>query len=157
MKNFLYRLLPLSILFALTANLEAQWFRVTEVAEKVWLIDDHQAANIYLVEGNDSALIIDTGIGVADLVSTVKGLTGKPLIVVNTHGHPDHCGANYQFDTLFPGHGLKIEAGFILDQIACVKSILDGTCESEPYESFAGNAMMCRSGRAMVAYNPENL
>ena len=90
MKNFLYRLLPLSILFALTANLEAQWFRVTEVAEKVWLIDDHQAANIYLVEGSDSALIIDTGLGVADLVSTVKKLTGKPLIVVNTHGHPDH-------------------------------------------------------------------
>ena len=62
-----------------------------------------------------------------------------------------------EFDTLFPGHGPKIQADFILDQIACVKSILDGTCDPEPYESFAGNALICKFGRAMVAYNPDNL
>ncbi len=283
MKKLIYRVLFTGILFTLATGLEAQWFTLTEVANKVWLIDDHHAANIYLVEGNDAALIIDTGLGVADLVSTVRELTDKPLYVVNTHGHPDHCGANYQFgevyiheadasaalayldpavrertdsimlrgekpspeetytgeayetrmipvsegyifnlgnryiqvmetpghtpggiclldkenrllfsgdnnnilvwlflpgctplseylvtlekqekklgefDTLFPGHGPKIEADFIQDQISCVKSILDGTCDPEPYESFAGDAMICKFGRAMVAYNPENL
>jgi para-nitrobenzyl esterase len=77
------------------------WFTVKEVGKNVWQIDDHKAANIYLVEGNDSALVIDTGLGSADLASVVRKLTGKPLIVVNTHGHPDHTGANYQFEKVY--------------------------------------------------------
>lgn len=62
-----------------------------------------------------------------------------------------------EFETLFPGHGPPMAADFINDQVACVKAILDGTCESRPYESFAGNAMICTWGRASVAYNPDNL
>jgi hydroxyacylglutathione hydrolase len=283
MKQFRCRILLAGILITGSTCLEAQWFRISQVADRVWLIEDHQAANIYLVEGNDAALIIDTGLGAADLVSAVRKLTDKPLFVVNTHGHPDHCGANYQFeeiyihaadsssahslmdpesrertasmmlqgatpspeetytgeiydpriitvsegyvfnlgsryiqvmetpghtpggiclldkenrmlfsgdnnnslvwlflqgctplseylvtlekqekrlgefDTLFPGHGPKMQAGFIRDQIACVKSILDGTCDPKSYESFAGNALICTFGRASVAFNPDNL
>lgn len=259
------------------------WFDTKEVSGNVWLIDDHKAANIYLIEGTDSALLIDTGIGVADLSSLVKKLTDKPLIIVNTHGHPDHAGADYQFkkvyihsadstaarsynlpesrkrtaqmmlknadlqegdvfkgkerftqfiavregyifnlggrlikvmetpghtpgsiclldmenkllftgdnnnmmvwlfldvcrplseylvslekqskrisefNTMFPGHGIPIKSDFVLDQIECVKSILNGKCSPEPYKSFAGDAMLCKYGRAIVAYNPDNL
>lgn len=77
------------------------WFTVKEVGKKVWQIDDHKAANIYVVEGTDSTLVIDTGIGAADLASAVRKLSSKPLIVVNTHGHPDHTGANYQFEKVY--------------------------------------------------------
>ena len=62
-----------------------------------------------------------------------------------------------EFDTLFPGHGIPKPAAFINDQISCVKSILNGTCESVEYKSFAGDAMMCTFGQASVAYNPDNL
>ncbi len=262
------------------------WFTVKKVAENVLCIDDHGAANIYLVMGSDSALVIDTGIGAADLRAFVKSLTDLPLIVVNTHGHPDHSGANYQFDepvyahprdfeavrsydsperrrgsgammmggaevpedeiftdtlnlepvvlkpvtegyvfdlggrelevieipghtqgeiclldsenkilftgdhnnmmvwlhlqgctpletylgslekqrkrinefdTMMPGHGPPVESGFIEDQISCVHSILDGSCEAKPFESFAGNGLICTYGRASVVYNPDNL
>lgn len=262
---------------------ENSWFSVSEIAEGAWLIDDHGADNMYLVEGSDRALLIDTGLGVADLISQIEDLTDKSLIVVNTHGHPDHSGSNYQFDqiymhaadtaaargfnrpstsddsgnlmmqgeapaedelykgerknfqfvivsegyvfdlggrhirvietpghtagsiclldvenkrlftgdcnnglvwaflpgtpplhtfletlekqktlfsefdTLYPGHGPAVSSDFINDQIACMKSILDGTCESRPYESFAGNAQVCTFGRSSVAYDPDNL
>lgn len=94
----------LLISILITANiLQAQtgWFTVKNAGNKIWQIDDHRAANIWLVEGNDSALIIDTGMGAADLVALVRSLTSKPIIVVNTHGHPDHIGANYQFNQVY--------------------------------------------------------
>ncbi len=75
----------------------ADWFTTTPVAEGVWKIDDHGGDNIYLVEGDEKALLIDTGTGVADLAGFVRTPTDKPLLVVNTHGHPDHAGGNFQF------------------------------------------------------------
>lgn len=77
------------------------WYSVKEVSPKVWLIGDHGADNMYLIEGSDSALLVDTGLGAADLASFVSKLTSKPLIVINTHGHPDHAGANYQFKKVY--------------------------------------------------------
>ncbi len=271
-----------SLLLACFAG-NAQWYNVKELAENVWVLEDHGSDNSYLVVGTDSALLIDTGLGLADLKGVVAGITDKPVIVLNTHGHPDHAGANYQFEkvyvhpadsgaarsfmapasrggtssvmtggegpspgeiysgeihhprlcpveeghvfhlgdreievmetpghtpggiclldrdhrflftgdnnnslvwlflqnclplstyletlkkqesrlsefsTLFPGHGPPIEADFIQDQIRCVTSILEGSCEPDPYESFAGNASICTWGRSSVAYNPGNL
>lgn len=79
----------------------SSWFTVKEAGPKVWVISDHGSDNMYLIEGADSSLLVDTGLGVADLVSYVKKLTSKPLIVVNTHGHPDHAGSNYQFRKVY--------------------------------------------------------
>ena len=267
----------------LSGQITSNWFSFKEIEKNVWVIDDHKAVNVYLIIGKDSSLVVDTGIGSADLHSLISKLTDKPLIVVNTHGHSDHAGGNYQFakvyvhpqdslnaricnlpenrlsaaknmlrgespskddmfsgtpihtklvsvheghlfnlggrmiqvietpghtpgsiclldmknkllfsgdnnntlvwlflngcsplhdylktleklglrikefDTLFPGHGIQKPAAFVNDQIACVKSILNGTCESVEYKSFAGDAMMCTFGQASVAFNPDNL
>ncbi len=56
---------------------------------------------MYLVEGKDKALLIDTGIGVGRLSEFIKTLTRLPVIVVNTHGHPDHAGSNNQFKAAY--------------------------------------------------------
>ena len=90
-----------SALFYASGQNASSWFSLSEVAPKVWVIGDHGADNMYLVEGADSALLIDTGLGTADLASFVKKLTSKPLIVVNTHGHPDHAGSNHQFRKVY--------------------------------------------------------
>jgi glyoxylase-like metal-dependent hydrolase (beta-lactamase superfamily II) len=261
----------------------AGWYSSKIIATGVWQISDHGADNIYLIEGRDSAMLIDTGLGAADLASFVKKLTNKPLIVLNTHGHPDHSGANYQFakvyihpedsaaarafnspeartgaskamlqgnapseneiyrgpvfntklatladrhvfnlggrrieviwtpghtpgeiclldvsskllftgdnnntlvwlflpncrplheylislekqlaritefNTILPGHGAPMPSDFINDQAECVRGILNKTLETKPYKSFAGEAKISTSGRASVAFNPENL
>jgi hydroxyacylglutathione hydrolase len=75
------------------------WFKVQTVAEGVWRIyDDHGAGNAYVVTGRDKALLIDTGIGAADLAACVRSITRLPVTVVNTHGHSDHAGGNFQFE-----------------------------------------------------------
>jgi hydroxyacylglutathione hydrolase len=263
------------------AQHKEEWFAVKEIYSNVWVIDDHRAVNVYLVEGTDSALLIDTGIGAADLMTQVKKLTAKPLVVVNTHGHPDHAGGNYQFPKIYinaadsaaakksasresraeaaknmlrgaspgeneiykggeihsefvtinngyvfnlggrtieviatpghtrgsicledkenkllfsgdnnntavwlflpestslntylmtlrnlaaritefknilPGHGIPKKSDFILDQIECVNSILNGRCIPATYNTFAGRASLCQFGRASVAYDPD--
>ena len=268
--------------FIVTCQQAGSWFTVKEVAKDVWQIND-KGANIYLIIGRDSALVVDTGIGAANLAGQIRKLTDKPLIVINTHGHGDHAGGNYQFEkvfvhqadlaaaaststpermkavladmsveqrpsgddqfkgkafntklvpviegdlfnlgdrwlkvietpghtpggiclldignkylfsgdtnnglvwlwmkdalplsrflltlekqvqkideftTIFPGHGDLLPADLIKDQVACVKAILDGTCQSKPYESFAGDARVCTVGKASVAFNPGNL
>jgi len=86
----------------------ASWFSVKQVADKVWRIDDHGGDNMYLVEGKDKALLIDAGTGVADLSTCIKSITALPVIVVNTHGHPDHCGSDYQFSEVY-AHPLDFE------------------------------------------------
>jgi hydroxyacylglutathione hydrolase len=76
-------------------------YKVNKVADKVWAIVENNTVNIYLVEGKDSALIIDTGYGTGDLKSFVKTLTKLPIIVVNTHGHGDHTGSDLQFSKIY--------------------------------------------------------
>jgi hydroxyacylglutathione hydrolase len=103
---FMKKLVALIFLASVALNQTAgqtgtSWFSVTQVFPKVWQISDHGADNMYVIEGRDSSLLVDTGLGVADLVSCVKKITSKPLIVVNTHGHPDHSGANYQFEKVY--------------------------------------------------------
>lgn len=53
--------------------------------------------SIYLVEGTDKALLIETGVGDCDLKAQVEQLTNLPLQVVTTHGHSDHAGGNASF------------------------------------------------------------
>jgi hydroxyacylglutathione hydrolase len=93
------------LIAVLVNNTHAQegtpWFSVKEVFPQVWVISDHGADNMYVIEGKDSSLLVDTGLGAADLVTCVKKITSRPVIVVNTHGHPDHSGANYQFEKVY--------------------------------------------------------
>jgi hydroxyacylglutathione hydrolase len=74
------------------------WFATRLVAPRTWAIDDHGSDVIYLVAGDERALLIDTGWGVGDLPALVASLTPLPLLVVNTHGHPDHTFGNGQFE-----------------------------------------------------------
>lgn len=57
---------------------------------------------MYLIVGPQKAMLIDTGFGLGDLKGLCNELTGgKELIVVNTHGHPDHSGGNAQFGRVY--------------------------------------------------------
>ncbi len=57
---------------------------------------------MYLVEGRDRAVLIDTGNGVGDLKGYVeKMLDGKPYDVIVTHGHVDHASGADQFERVF--------------------------------------------------------
>lgn len=73
---------------------------ITKIAPKTWMITDYHLDNYYVVEGSESAAMIDTGIGMGNMLEEVRSVTDKPLHVFLTHGHPDHCGGVYAFDTV---------------------------------------------------------
>lgn len=84
-----------------------RWYRTKEIAPHTWAIDDHGQDVMYLLYGTERALLMDTGFGIGDLAALARELMGQnlPLIVVNTHVHPDHAGGNYQFQRVYVGEG----------------------------------------------------
>ena len=74
---------------------------IKEVAQGIYLMDEAHEATGYLVIGEDKACVIDTMNGYNDLHQAVRKITDKPLMVINTHGHPDHIFGNVYFDRAF--------------------------------------------------------
>lgn len=75
-------------------------YRKTEVSPGVWSIVEKDTVNMFLVIGAKRALLIDTGYGRGNIAAYVRSITGLPVTVVNTHGHPDHSGGDSRFDEI---------------------------------------------------------
>lgn len=77
---------------------------VYQFRENMWAIytDTFDGAGdpwMYLINGPERAMIVDTAFGVGDLKGLAREIVGdKPLIVANTHSHFDHAYGNCQFD-----------------------------------------------------------
>jgi hydroxyacylglutathione hydrolase len=65
---------------------------INEIAPKTYRIDEDGLANCYLLLGESSGLLIDSGVGAGDLLGTLKDLTSLPITLVATHRHCDHVG-----------------------------------------------------------------
>lgn len=72
-----------------------------KITESTIQISDVTGAYSYLVEGNEKAVLIDTGTGVGNLKSYVDTLTDKPITVLLTHGHCDHAGGAALFEDVY--------------------------------------------------------
>lgn len=71
---------------------------VKELKPYLYLLDENHGATGYLLVGDNKACLIDTMMASENLGETVRGLTDKPVMVINTHGHPDHIYGNVFFD-----------------------------------------------------------
>ena len=71
---------------------------IKEMCPGVYLMDEAHEATGYLVIGEEKACVIDTMNGYNDLYQAVRGITDKPVFVINTHGHPDHIFGNVYFN-----------------------------------------------------------
>jgi glyoxylase-like metal-dependent hydrolase (beta-lactamase superfamily II) len=73
------------------------WFALEAVEPGTWLVGEPGHVNCFLVEGAEGAVLVDTGLGIADIGLATGKLTDKPVLVVNTHSHSDHRGGNWRF------------------------------------------------------------
>lgn len=83
---------------------DSQWFELYAVAPGVTAIYEPfqwQEAISYLIEGDEKALLFDSGNGIGDIAIVVKSLTNKPVSVLNSHSHYDHVGGNFAFENIY--------------------------------------------------------
>ena len=70
---------------------------------------------IYLLEGEEKALLLDTGYGIGHLRALVESLSDKPVIVANTHFHPDHSAGNGEWEEVSLSAGWETDAPSVLN------------------------------------------
>ncbi len=79
------------------------WFKVYDVGEHTYAIDEpynYEETIAYLILGHDKALLFDTGMGLDSISKVVRELTKLPVVVLNSHTHPDHVGGNHEFNDI---------------------------------------------------------
>lgn len=77
---------------------------------QTWIINFMNGSqNMYLLEGTEKALLIDTGWGAGNLRAFAEGLTDKPIIVANTHFHPDHAAGNGEFEAVYMSRSAELD------------------------------------------------
>lgn len=74
---------------------------VCEIAYRTWCIDEYGMNALYLLEGSEKALLIDTGMATFDVPALVREFTQKPLVVAVTHCDVDHAGGMDQFEDVW--------------------------------------------------------
>ena len=77
------------------------WFEVYQLPDGTYAIYEpyqFQEAISYLVLGDESAALVDSGNGIGDIASVVSELTDLRVTVLLTHEHPDHFGGAHAFD-----------------------------------------------------------
>ena len=75
-------------------------FQTEAIRPGLWRIWDVSHTAFYLVEGQNAAALIDSGVGVGSVRDVVMGLTDKPVSVWITHGHVDHAMGASEFDEI---------------------------------------------------------
>lgn len=83
-------------------NYRRDWFTKVQVASDLTMllepyVDDFFRANIWHLKGRDRDLIVDTGMGLANLRSNLDLTPGKPILAIATHAHADHVGSLHEF------------------------------------------------------------
>ena len=103
---------------------------IRQIDEHTWHGNGHVMANeaIYIVEGNDRALVIDAGTEIKDYDKIIAQITSKPVTLVATHVHPDHTGSavNY-FDEIYINAGDMVNVEAMMgDYKGEIKYLVDG-------------------------------
>ena len=79
------------------------WFTVETIDTDTYAISEYkhwEETHCYLLCGTESAVLIDTGLGVANIREAVDCLTSLPVTVITTHVHWDHIGGHKYFENI---------------------------------------------------------
>lgn len=79
---------------------DSTFFFADELCAGVTLLRGRGHVYAYLIEGRERAVLLDTCTGLGNIREFVAELTSRPLLVVNTHGHGDHVGGNFDFEEI---------------------------------------------------------
>lgn len=99
-------------------------FQITQIAPHAYHILDGIEASFYVVEGDNKAAVIDTGITEGEKIRPiVEKLTDKPLVLVVTHAHIDHFHHMDEFETVYMCHEELTMPESVLTQMMAGKKL----------------------------------
>ena len=95
------------------------------IDEHTWAGAGHLVYNesVYVVEGDERALVIDAGTWMPHLDKAVAALTDKPAVMALTHGHGDHVGGIVCFPEVWVN---PADAGMLEGYAGEIKPLEDG-------------------------------
>lgn len=79
------------------------WFTVEKIDEETFAVSEYrhwEETHCYVLCGKKRAVVIDTGLGVANIREVIDRITALPLMAVTTHVHWDHIGGHKYFDAI---------------------------------------------------------
>jgi glyoxylase-like metal-dependent hydrolase (beta-lactamase superfamily II) len=76
-------------------------YEIEELAPGLFAIDDSKDDSMYLIEGGEKALLIDTGMVRGNIMPLLSSLTSKPIELALTHAHGDHMYHAEEFKTVY--------------------------------------------------------
>ena len=99
---------------------------IIRIDENTWRFEDG-FVRFFLLEGEEKAVMIDSGVNCPDAATLASTLTNKPIMLLNTHGDGDHTSGTRGFSEIYI-HSLdylKCEVGTRFPEIALAE-IKDG-------------------------------
>ena len=85
----------------LFAQDRSQRYEIRCIQPGFYWIEDFNNDSIYLLEGQDKALVVDTGLAENDFIGMIKSLTKLPFELAVTHNHFDHMYHLDKFDRYY--------------------------------------------------------
>lgn len=79
------------------------YFTAIDLGNRIHFLYELLGVGSHLIVGDQKALLIDTGYGYGNLREVALKVTDKPLIVINSHVHPDHSLGNGLFEEVYVG------------------------------------------------------
>jgi glyoxylase-like metal-dependent hydrolase (beta-lactamase superfamily II) len=85
------------------------WFEVIRLPNHIYAFYEpghSEKVNSFLIVGETKDLLYDTGMGIGSIKDAIaearrsEGLPQREAMVLNSHGHLDHIGGNYEFDQI---------------------------------------------------------
>ncbi len=81
--------------------MEFKGYKIEELQAGLFAICDEKTDAMYLIVGEQKALLIDTGTMKPDIMPMLRTLTDKPIELALTHAHIDHMYHAGEFNTVY--------------------------------------------------------
>lgn len=125
------------------------WFTVDKIDNDTFAISEYkhwEETHCYLLCGNKKAILIDTGLGVANIKKVTDRLTALPVTAITTHVHWDHIGGHKYFSRIAVHESEKdwLSVKFPIPLSAVKKNLLRENCDfpsdfhADSYQIFQG-------------------